>query len=224
MYFYKSKLHELAIHFDEDAQQLELGQLATASDSDHGAVGVSLNPLYVRTLLAFIDDCHSILNVILAADTQVLRAMPILTILRTPYAFKALAMLEKRSARPNDAIGKVIDQQSLKWQYYARNVSQVLEGGSQGGLYVVPKVALRMRDSTVKTQQLKSITGASIQLHQAGQAPTMALDWQPKDGGDFEKTLSIDMDHLPFQNNLMEFDFVMEPWENELWANNLVGH
>lgn len=207
--FYKSKLHELAIYFDDDTRHLELGQLASATEGVSAGVRPSLNPIYVRILLSFINDCHSILKIILTADTQVIRAMPVLTMFRTPYAFKALAMLEQRALRVSDDISKIIDQQTLQWEYYAKNVSQVLEHASQGRLYSVPTMALRIRDCTVKGQQLRSIAEANGQSGAGDQISAGSVSWH--------------VETLQFpnpDNELPDFDFAMEAWDNELWMSD----
>lgn len=98
-------------------------------------------------LLSFIRDCHSILDVFSAAGVDVVRAMPLLTCFRIPYAFKALAILHIRlNARENDT-SKVIDQSTLNWQGYVKDVSNAMETASCNGLYPVPEAMLRIRDT-----------------------------------------------------------------------------
>ena len=45
--------------------------------------------------------------------------MPMLTMFRIPFAFKALAMLKKRLSNLDDPIKLVIDEQTLAWDFYS---------------------------------------------------------------------------------------------------------
>jgi hypothetical protein len=56
-------------------------------------------------------------------------------------------MLQKRVANPDDKISQIIDNDTLKWAYYARSVSKVLEAASAHGLYASAAVVLQIRDS-----------------------------------------------------------------------------
>lgn len=220
-YFYKSKLHELVIYFDVDTRHLELGQLVD-TEEEATEIGASLNPIYVRTLLSFIDDCHSILDIILTSDAQTINVMPILTIFRVPYAFKALAMLEKRATRPNDDMSKIVDRKTLKLIYYAKSISKVLGAASQGGRYAVPTTALRIRDATFRGQHFR-------RLAEAEELETTNDNLAPKSPSRIVETLEhpvqdilLDPNQLPFPHDWPEFDFAADAWDNELWISDTI--
>ena len=220
-YFYKSKLHELVIYFDVDTRHLELGQLV---DPEEAAteIGASLNPIYVRTLLSFIDDCHSILDIILTSDAQTIRVMPILTIFRVPYAFKALAMLEKRATRPNDDMSKIVDRQTLKLIYYARSISKVLGAASESGRYAVPDTALRIRDATFRGQHFRRLAEVDeLDITDETEAPKLPSQGVEALEHSVQETF-LDPNQLAFPHDWPEFDFAADAWENELWISDTI--
>ncbi|KAK5053342.1 hypothetical protein LTR84_002316 [Exophiala bonariae] len=144
--FCQSKLYELVVYLDQESQHLDLPQLGVATDHPLAAPQTPFTPTYIRTLLAFIGNCQSILDIILAADVHVVRTLPVLTMLRVPYAFKALAVLMKRMRNPDDSIGRIIDEDTLRWDHYASSVARQLEAASAMGLYAVPAAILKLRD------------------------------------------------------------------------------
>ncbi|GFP60252.1 hypothetical protein TASIC1_0017001400 [Trichoderma asperellum] len=158
----KSKLHELVICFDHNVQSLSLPSLATKSDAPLPGSRAPLSPTYTRILLSFISDCQSILDVLLNTGPENIRSLPLLTFFRVPYAFKALAMLQKRVTDPNDKIIQIIDNDTLKWAHYARSVSKVLEDASTHGLYAPAAVVLQIRDSVGNMHLAESIPTPSV--------------------------------------------------------------
>ncbi|PNP39595.1 hypothetical protein TGAMA5MH_08614 [Trichoderma gamsii] len=158
----KSKLHELVICFDHNVQSLSLPSLATKTDAPLPGSRAPLSPTYTRILLSFISDCQSILDVLLKTGPENIRSLPLLTFFRIPYAFKALAMLQKRVTDPNDKISQIIDNDTLKWAYYARSVSKALEEASSHGLYAPAAVVLQIRDSVGNMHLAESIPTPSV--------------------------------------------------------------
>jgi hypothetical protein len=154
--FCKSKLFELALMTEYDGQQhLDVSSLATRSRFQVNPTDSPLNPTYVRSLLGFVDGCHHILDRLLQTDVETLRALPLLSGLRIPYAFKALSMLELRADQPENNVNRTIDRDTLKWLSYARKVSRLLEECSDNGAFVAPSVALRIRNQTVDQARLR---------------------------------------------------------------------
>ena len=106
-----------------------------------------LSPMYTRFLFLLIGDCQGILDVILNTRIEILRALPLLTFLRIPYAFKILAMLQKRVNNSDENICRIIDNDTLQWTHYVRNISKILEPASAGGIYASVSIPLQIRDS-----------------------------------------------------------------------------
>ncbi|KAM0511042.1 hypothetical protein ACHAPE_010303 [Trichoderma viride] len=150
------------ICFDHNVQSLSLPSLATKSDAPLPGSRAPLSPTYTRILLSFISDCQSILDVLLKTGPENIRSLPLLTFLRIPYAFKALAMLQKRVADPNDKISQIIDNDTLKWAYYARSVSKALEEASSHGVYAPAAVVLQIRDSVGNMHLAEGIPTPSL--------------------------------------------------------------
>lgn len=154
-------MHELAIYADYNIEDLAVPFLSPAKPlTDHTIGTDDLNPTYVRALLSFIDDCHAILDVVLATDVTTLRCCPLLTHLRIPYAFKALAMVRKALESPNKSnVGKVVDEETLRFKYYVVSLSKHIEAASGQGLYSAPSTALKIRDMVMK---MRPPTGRSL--------------------------------------------------------------
>ncbi|KAL9077547.1 MAG: hypothetical protein Q9157_003349 [Trypethelium eluteriae] len=157
LWLYRSKLHGFSIYFDEETQHLELSSLATSGGASSPTRHVSLNPTSIRGLLSYVEDCHSILDVFLGIDYESIRCMSTLALLRVAYAFKAMSIMEKRASDPRDNISRIIDQDTVRWPYYAKNISQIMEGASQDGLYPGPTLVLRIRNRTVNGVRLRGI-------------------------------------------------------------------
>ena len=157
LWFYWSKLHCFPNYFDEDTRHLELSSLATNGGGSSPTRRVSLNPASIRGLLSYIRDCHSILDVFLGIDYESIRCLSSLALLRVPYAFKAISILEKRASNPHDGISRIIDQETVHWPYYAKNISQAMEGASHGGLYPAPTLVLRIRNRAANRVRLRDI-------------------------------------------------------------------
>lgn len=145
-------MHELAIYADYNIEDLAVPFLSPAKPlTDHTAGINDLNPTYVRALLSFIGDCHAILDVVLTTDVTTLRCCPLLTHLRIPYAFKALAMVRKALESPNRSnVSKVVDEETLRFKYYVVSLSKHIEAASGQGLYSGPSTALKIRDLVMK--------------------------------------------------------------------------
>lgn len=107
----------------------------------------ALNATYVRAVLSLVADCHSILDATLETPVDILRCCPILTFFRIAYAFRALAMLRSRASDPNNSVSVIIDDESLKWEYYVKMTGVHMDAASANGIYLVPAMTLRIRDT-----------------------------------------------------------------------------
>jgi hypothetical protein len=149
----KSKLHELTVYYGENIHQLDLPALSNRSRSLADDPQKIMSPSYIRALLSFIEGCQSILEVFLHADVETIRVLPVLTTFRAPFAFKALAMLKKRMENPDEVINLIIDNQTLAWDTYNNNISNIFEIASADRLYAYPSMALQIRDSILKSKR-----------------------------------------------------------------------
>lgn len=156
--FCKCKLHELAIYADHNIEDLSIPYLSPAKAVNTHSMGTAtLNPTYVRALLSFVHDCRAILDAVLATDVAVLRQCPLLTHLRIPYAFKALAMLRKALDAPGRSnVSKIIDGDTLKFEYYVSALSTHVEAASCQGLFSAPSAALKIRDLVARSSAMNS--------------------------------------------------------------------
>ncbi|KAE9368980.1 hypothetical protein N431DRAFT_486396 [Stipitochalara longipes BDJ] len=149
----RSKLHELTVYYGENIHQLDLPALADQSrgmaDNPQGI----MSPRYIQALFSFIEGCQSILEVFLHADIETIRVLPLLTMFRAPFAFKALSMLKKRMENPVETINLLIDDQTLAWDVYNGSISKLFETASANKLYAYPSMALQIRDSILKSKR-----------------------------------------------------------------------
>lgn len=222
----KTKLHEAAIYLGHEKQQLDLSELATSSKA-RSNVSATLNPTYIRALLSFIRDCQSILDVILEADIKTLRSLPILTSFRIPYAFKALAMLQKRLEDPQDIIGTIIDNDTLQFHHYAKNVSRRMQDASEDGLYAIPAMALKIRDmagdymrpeTSNETSMYSSTSPRQTSYYSAGgTAPSQhSLSYLSY------STLPDDIMLIGNSENMPQPELSSESFGNQFWQNDFM--
>ena len=149
----KSKLHELTIYYGDDIHQLDLPALTgRAQGLAHNPQQI-MSPRYIRALFSFIEGCQSILEVFLHSEADTLRVLPVLTMFRAPFAFKALAMLNRRVGDPSDNISQVIDEETVAWQSYSDGVREALEVASANELYAYPAMALHIRQAMVRSKK-----------------------------------------------------------------------
>ena len=216
LWFYWSKLHCFSIYFDEDTRHLELSSLATNGGGSSPTTHVSLNPTSVRGLFSCVKNCHSILDVFLGLDYESVRCMSTLALLRVPYAFKAMSTLEKRASDPNDSISRIIDQETVQWPYYAKIVSQAMEGASQGGLYPAPTFVLRIRNRAVNTARLRDVANRLASEERI--APLNSIP-PSTSGASIDPSSQIQPDFLldAFVPGWMDLDFPIEFAFDEHW-------
>lgn len=133
--------------------QLDLPALTSRSSGMVQGAQNMMHPRYVRALLSFIEGCQSILDVFLHATPETIRVLPILTIFRVPFAFKALAMLQRRMNDPKETLNLLIDDQTLAWDFYSDGVAKALETASADGLYAYPSMAMQIRKSMLASKK-----------------------------------------------------------------------
>ncbi|KAL9082394.1 MAG: hypothetical protein Q9165_008904 [Trypethelium subeluteriae] len=216
LWLYRSKLHSFSIYFDQDTQHLELSSLATNSGGSSPTHRVSLNPTSIRGLLSYIEECHSILNIFLGVDYESIRSMSTLALLRVAYAFKAMSIMEKRASDPGDSISRIIDQDTVRWPYYAKNVSRIMEGASQAGLYPAPTLVLRIRNRTVSEVRLKDI---------ANEVASDIPSTSGSSGASIDPCAESQADFLfdAFVPGWMDLDFPREFAFDEHWGSELLA-
>jgi hypothetical protein len=202
--FCKSNVHGLALQTSED-HRLTVSELATRCDKLPADTRTPLSPLYVRALLAFVQDCHGILDNIMASDITTLRALPLLSGLRMPYTFKSLSMLEKRAENSNDKVGQVIDREVLKWPHYAKTVSRLLEEACSEGRYVGPSLVLRIRDRAADRSR----------LHYESQGSGQYSRNEPKDDESIEAIADSISDLMQF--DWFDLDLSLGDWNSPIF-------
>lgn len=144
------------MYYDRNVQQLDIPDLASHSDKTPQDQDMSISPGYIRALLSFVTGCHTILQSFLDASTDEIRALPMITMFRVPYAFKALAILRARCKEPGTAIGQIIDEETINFDFYAGQIFRALENASAGGTYAFPTMPLSIRASAARDQSLRS--------------------------------------------------------------------
>lgn len=156
--FCRAKLHELALYVDHDVENLSLPSLFQKRPTNYaGSTTVPINATYVRALLSFVADCHLILDATLETPIEKLRCCPILTFFRIAYAFRALAMLRSRASDSRNSISNIVDDESLRWEYYVEATGTHMEAVCDDGTYLVPAMILRIRD-TFRKRYFRSAT------------------------------------------------------------------
>jgi hypothetical protein len=173
-----------------------------------------MSPRYIRALLSFVEGCQSILDVFLNASPETIRLLPVLTMFRAPYAFKALAMLRKRMENSEDAINLLLDEQSLAWDVYSGNVALAMEAASADRTYAIPTLALRIRESMLKSKTREDMTAnrapilsrpsaeRSVQQNTADMGPLFDTTY------DMVDSLSMPFYSLPYENEMLASNFV----------------
>ncbi|KXT13453.1 hypothetical protein AC579_4240 [Pseudocercospora musae] len=89
-----------------------------------------LTPFVTRTVMALVDTIHSALDAFLQFDAVNLLAAPIVYYIRTLHPFTILLMLDMVSRRPENEIGKILDENTLKVSYYFQAFHQMLQGAT----------------------------------------------------------------------------------------------
>ncbi|KXS96103.1 hypothetical protein AC578_7773 [Pseudocercospora eumusae] len=89
-----------------------------------------LTPFVTRTVMALVETIHSALDAFLQFDAVNLLAAPIVYYIRTLHPFTILLMLDMASRRPENEIGKILDENNLKVSYYFQAFHQMLQGAT----------------------------------------------------------------------------------------------
>lgn len=204
----KSKLYELTIYHGQSMQQLNLPALSTRSSGLATDPQKIISPQYIRALLSFIEGCQTILQVFLHVELGIIRALPMLTMFRAVFAFKALAMLKRRMETCDDIINLLVDEQTVGFDSYSHGVLKAVEAASDGGLYAYPHMLVRVRQAMLKSKvsessrkEIQTTELVSRTVEQPSIADLAANDFAYMNQGELHNSLPLSMPFYESQHD-----------------------
>jgi hypothetical protein len=99
-----------------------------------------LTAAYVNTVMSCINSSHALLDEFLSSDIQSLRVVPIVHFVRASYAIVVIVKLFISASAPSSELGKILDCQVLKVDYYMQALlDKLVEAAGPGKLRVPAK-------------------------------------------------------------------------------------
>jgi hypothetical protein len=142
--------HQDSIYLHESA--LESGS-TTLIDFNHRAFNLAsgsragqvqeetqppLTAAYVNAAMSCINSSHALLDEFFSTDIQSLRVVPIIHFVRASYAIVVLVKLFISASMPSNELGKILDRQVLKVDYYLEALLERLAEAAGPGKLRVP--------------------------------------------------------------------------------------
>lgn len=111
-------MHEVSLHVDHNVEEFKppfteeglRGNTATESDR--------LSSAHINALSSCLSAIDGIFETFLSLDVEVIRALPIFHFIRVAYAVVVLIKMFFAAATPNSELGKVINKDNMKVEYY----------------------------------------------------------------------------------------------------------
>ncbi len=97
-----------------------------------------LTAAYVNAVMSCINSSHALLDEFLKSDIQALRVVPIIHFVRASYAIVVIVKLFISASVPSDELGKILDCQLLKVDYYMQALLDKLVEAAGSGKFRVP--------------------------------------------------------------------------------------
>jgi hypothetical protein len=85
---------------------------------------------YINTVMAVIDSAHSLLDEFLKCDIPTLRVVPVVHYVRASYALVVLVKLFISASVPTHELGKILDPQLLKVDFYMQAVLEIISNAA----------------------------------------------------------------------------------------------
>ncbi|KAH8679662.1 hypothetical protein BGZ60DRAFT_481025 [Tricladium varicosporioides] len=117
-------LHEIAMHDDhppEDFQPPYRMEKAVNIDLDTQA-----SSSYIESIAMIISNTHSLLDMYINMQVEMMRALPIYNFVRMAYGIVVLTKLHISSKTPGSHIGSVLNEKNIKLEYYLEALVETL--------------------------------------------------------------------------------------------------
>lgn len=117
-------IHEVALHDDHNPtgfmSPFAMDNILSIAPEIHA------HSAYVKEITIVISSAHSMLDIFLACDCEVLRSLPIYNFVRLGYATIVLTKLHISSKTPTSLIGSVLDPQNIRLAFYIQQLIEKL--------------------------------------------------------------------------------------------------
>jgi hypothetical protein len=111
-------MHEVAMHVDHNVEEFKPPFTEEGLRGSSTAEPDRLSPAHISALSTCLSSIDGIFETFLSLDVEVIRALPIFQFVRVAYAVVALIKMYFAAATPNSELGKVIDKDNMKVDYY----------------------------------------------------------------------------------------------------------
>lgn len=135
-----------------------------------------LTAAYVNTVMSCINSSHALLDEFLSTDIQSLRVVPIIHFVRASYAIVVLVKLFISASVPSNELGKILDRQLLKVDYYmGALLKRLVEAAGPAKLRVPTKwLTITQQVSDWYHKHLMAFGRGQKQTHKAPEAQEAA--------------------------------------------------
>ncbi|KAJ6084597.1 hypothetical protein N7486_011397 [Penicillium sp. IBT 16267x] len=161
--------HALHLFVHESAMGVDCREIIFPDSSDEGLPGTTMAPV-IEALTSCLNSIHNSFDTILGIDVDRVRYLSTLALARTAYPVVSLIKIYSLITAPGSQIGLVIDNQSLKVEYYLNRVishyraAAGLDGGRVAGKF--GNIIMMLRNWFLKKREngseLREIFGAEM--------------------------------------------------------------
>jgi len=123
-------MHEVALHVDHNVEEFKPpfteDTLRGVGDAEH----VSLTTAHISALSVCLTAIDGIFDSFLKLDVETVRCLPVINFVRIAYAVVVLIKMYFAAAIPNSELGKVIDKDNMKVEYYLDGLVEIFKSSA----------------------------------------------------------------------------------------------
>ena len=122
-------MHEVAMHVDHNVDEFKppFSEDSLRGDTQRPE---PLTPHHISALSTCLDSVDGIFQVFLKLDAETIRCLPVSHFVRVAYAVVVLIKMFFIAATPNSELGKVIDKNNMKVEYYLDGLVEVFRAAA----------------------------------------------------------------------------------------------
>lgn len=123
-------MHEVALHVDHNVEEFKPPFTEDTLRGVGDAEQVSLTTAHISALSVCLTAIDGIFDSFLKLDVETVRCLPVINFVRIAYAVVVLIKMYFAAAIPNSELGKVIDKDNMKVEYYLDGLVEIFKSSA----------------------------------------------------------------------------------------------
>jgi hypothetical protein len=126
-------MHEIAMHVDHGVEEFQPPFTEEALLGSENPEPDLLTPAHINALSTCLTSIDGIFETFLSFEVDVIRCLPLFHFVRVAYAVVVLMKMFFAAATPNSELGKVIDKDNMKVEYYLDGLLEIFKATAADG-------------------------------------------------------------------------------------------